>query len=633
MLVNRFYTRIPTINSHQKCFLSHSSKAYDVIEGFATKNGTEEFFELHQKCMNFNTIRKLNDIKISSLSIGTYRMRDDSHKKSMIHSLSRGCNLIDTSDHFGGGKSEKLVGETIRDSIEQNVIKRNQLFVISKGGFVFDQDKFNAFQFESGKQFTAARDSKTGNVVHCIDPLYLELVIKESLKNLNLSCLDGFLINCPERMGLDNIFKSNSRSIKVMILEAFKHLDTLVEQNLIKSYGISSNQFNGLNPANPILNDNGDLITIPFIPFKEKSDNNSYDYNESNYCINEMPFNIFENEPVLLNKEGEKSISNTCNDLGMLNLYQRSLTSILPNKIIRLETSRSGLDSIRPPKDEYLELLKYNNNIDSEYCKNKKFKELNEEMISIPDLVKLYFKTLDKLNEKEIKLNSLVPMEYSNIFTQIKILIEHSSQLLPNYVIADIFINNKIKPKFLKDINYFRNELYKAIKEDDDGSEVDEEFKIQEDKIVRLNLNETNNTVEKIDKENELNSLQQERKFVLKEIDIYEKEVLNLFNILLAISRKEMNEYNIQLLSTLKSLLPEQRQRELPQTGSLSNFAIFMTQQLKTSSSVLIGLRKPWYIDTLLKDEFNVSQYDTKLFQNEKEYQEYLKNIKLILMR
>jgi diketogulonate reductase-like aldo/keto reductase len=77
---------------------------------------------------------KLVDIagrKVSPLGIGTWNIGNDAEKKKMeISAISLGLNegvqVIDTAEMYGDGKSELLVGKTIKK------FSRENLFLISK---------------------------------------------------------------------------------------------------------------------------------------------------------------------------------------------------------------------------------------------------------------------------------------------------------------------------------------------------------------------------------------------------------------------------------------------------------------------------------------------------------------------
>ena len=69
--------------------------------------------------------------KLSGLGIGTWGIGEDPKKKkdeiaAIRYGLDNGLNIIDTAEMYGDGKSEKLIGEAIRD------YDRDQLFLISK---------------------------------------------------------------------------------------------------------------------------------------------------------------------------------------------------------------------------------------------------------------------------------------------------------------------------------------------------------------------------------------------------------------------------------------------------------------------------------------------------------------------
>ncbi|MCI8992352.1 MAG: aldo/keto reductase [Eubacterium sp.] len=61
--------------------------------------------------------------------LGTYSLHGDECRKSVRTALENGVRLIDTASAYG---NEEEIGETIREAIEDGIIKREDIFVITK---------------------------------------------------------------------------------------------------------------------------------------------------------------------------------------------------------------------------------------------------------------------------------------------------------------------------------------------------------------------------------------------------------------------------------------------------------------------------------------------------------------------
>src|SRR5262245_55886847 len=105
-----------------------------------------------------SSIRRLGrtDLKVSRLGFGCYRVDAVTveHAAALKLALRRGINLIDTSTNYGDGESEELVGRVLQASIAAGEIRREEIVVVSKIGYVQGQNLKLAQEREAaGKPF------------------------------------------------------------------------------------------------------------------------------------------------------------------------------------------------------------------------------------------------------------------------------------------------------------------------------------------------------------------------------------------------------------------------------------------------------------------------------------------------
>lgn len=226
------------------------------LRGFATQEGTEKYYRMSQYGEadnldvhhdNFKSLFHNEQLKITSIGIGTY-MGDptdvadfDMYNAIKTSVLSGGVNHIDTAPNYRYMKSEQTVGKILTVLENKYDIKRDQLFVSSKGGYIPE----NAEELISQREMIEKMISEVGvpedSIVkesgHCLDPKFLEYQLDESLKRLNLECLDVYYLHNPyEAQGpynTDNVF--NDRLTK-----AFEFLEEAVQKGKIRDYGIAS---------------------------------------------------------------------------------------------------------------------------------------------------------------------------------------------------------------------------------------------------------------------------------------------------------------------------------------------------------------------------------------------------------
>jgi nucleoside-diphosphate-sugar epimerase/aryl-alcohol dehydrogenase-like predicted oxidoreductase len=166
---------------------------------------------------------------LSSIAIGTHRGEntdetDDQYRLSITESVLRKINVIDTAINYRNTRSEKVVGEVIRNLITENHIKRNDVFVITKGGYI---------NKPCGFPLLNTNEINNGNSVRSC---YLKWSLNESYKNLKLKTIDLFLIHNPE-IALNYLSKQEFYRI---LIDNFAMLEHEVDRGRIASYGLAT---------------------------------------------------------------------------------------------------------------------------------------------------------------------------------------------------------------------------------------------------------------------------------------------------------------------------------------------------------------------------------------------------------
>jgi diketogulonate reductase-like aldo/keto reductase len=161
------------------------------------------------------TLKLNNGLEIPIMGLGTTRLRnlDDANKSlkdddrmkdvedSVYYSIKHGVRLIDTASKY---ENEVEVGKGIKKAIDEGIVKREDLFVITKMWL----------------------DEKD-------DP---EKALKQSLERLQLSYVDLFLDHWPSGKCYNG--KNNVKFISIK--DIWPKMEKLVEENLTKSIGVSN---------------------------------------------------------------------------------------------------------------------------------------------------------------------------------------------------------------------------------------------------------------------------------------------------------------------------------------------------------------------------------------------------------
>jgi len=266
-------------------------------------------------------------MKLSSIGFGCYRVDYNfkDHYDALSRSLLSGVNVIDTSANYTDGRSETLVGNVLNDLISENKIIRDEIILVTKGGYIQGQNYRNALKLKTdGAGFKEVVELSEG-LWHCIEPEFLEDQIRSQLGRLKQNYADVYLLHNPEyylkwEKG-DGVSISDAREIYYeRIRKAFVFLEDKVKEGIIKSYGISSNTF-------PDYSDNYEFTSLERIIniANSISDDNHFKFIQ-------LPFNLFETGAV----SAMNQINNTET---VLELSERSGIKVLINRPLNAITS------------------------------------------------------------------------------------------------------------------------------------------------------------------------------------------------------------------------------------------------------------------------------------------------------
>ena len=111
-----------------------------MISGHVTGEGTKNFSNKNH-AVGKNHFRQFAGLTLSSLGIGTYLGNVDDTtdhlvKEAIKKSVLSGINVIDTAINYRAQKAERSVGKAISELIEEDKIKREELFISTKNGYI-----------------------------------------------------------------------------------------------------------------------------------------------------------------------------------------------------------------------------------------------------------------------------------------------------------------------------------------------------------------------------------------------------------------------------------------------------------------------------------------------------------------
>jgi aryl-alcohol dehydrogenase-like predicted oxidoreductase len=175
------------------------------------------------------------DLRVSALGLGCGRLGsvgqaggDSAALRLIGHALDAGINFFDTSDIYGQGSSEKLLGKALRG-------RRDQVVVVTKAGFCLSSLGSAAGRLKpllrrvlrlrpgfarSIQKVRAAQGRQD------FSPAYLGKCVEASLARLGMEALDVFLLHSPPADVLERG-------------EVFETLETLRQQGKVRHCGVS----------------------------------------------------------------------------------------------------------------------------------------------------------------------------------------------------------------------------------------------------------------------------------------------------------------------------------------------------------------------------------------------------------
>ncbi len=214
----------------------------------ATRAGTRRFAErLTSRPDGFwrDFPRKLTT---SALGLGTYlgdcTDEDDAAYAATVRAaIASGVNLFDTAINYRCQRSERAVGRAVVEAIAAGEVRRDELVICTKGGYVAldgappaSREAYDAWlERELIAPGIVTRD-ELARGGHSIAPRYLAHQLAASRANLGLHTIDIYYVHNPEEqlLGVDR------PTFRQRMLEAFALLEERSQAGEIAGYGCAT---------------------------------------------------------------------------------------------------------------------------------------------------------------------------------------------------------------------------------------------------------------------------------------------------------------------------------------------------------------------------------------------------------
>ena len=221
------------------------------LAGYATKDGTLRYRERFAQRASKDHFRTQHGLEISSIGIGTYlgkpdEATDERYTNAIRRAVELGSNVIDSAANYRFQRSERAIGQAL-EQLTQTGFSRDEIILCTKGGYLpFDgAQPRNVREYIQqtfvDKGIASFEDFVGGS--HCMTPSYLQNQLEQSLRNMNIECVDVYYIHNPESqlgyVGQDEFY--------YRLGKAFAGLERNREQGKLKMYGVAT--WNGFRSA------------------------------------------------------------------------------------------------------------------------------------------------------------------------------------------------------------------------------------------------------------------------------------------------------------------------------------------------------------------------------------------------
>ncbi|MBX3330085.1 MAG: DUF255 domain-containing protein [Nitrospira sp.] len=287
------------------------------------------------------TVLGATGLTTTRLGFGTYRvdMQNAEHREALKKALRESCNLIDTSTNYTDGDSERLVGSVLAELVASGEIRRDEIIVVSKIGYIQGQNlKLAEAKEQSGRPYPELVKYRD-DTWHCIHPEFLADQLTLSLDRLGLATLDICLLHNPEYFFSEAAHRGEPdletlrTDFHARLERAFVYFETQVSAGRLQYYGVSSNTVTS-------AVDDPEATSLTRMVQAAEAAAQSVGASTHHFRVLQCPMNLFETGAFRTANTGQ-SQSQTVLEYARRNhvavLVNRPLNAMVaPNKMLRL---------------------------------------------------------------------------------------------------------------------------------------------------------------------------------------------------------------------------------------------------------------------------------------------------------
>ncbi|ELR17547.1 oxidoreductase, aldo/keto reductase superfamily protein [Acanthamoeba castellanii str. Neff] len=277
---------------------------------------------------------------LAPFGFGGYRVsaRTSSHRSALKKAIRLGCNVVDTSSIYSDGDSELLFGQVVRELVDKEDIKREEVVIITKAGYLSEKAEHNRSSAPSYSDKDV--DHVSPGLDYSLSPRVLEDQISASLERLGMERVDLLMLHNPEQ--LLEVHPHLGPAFYELVSKAFAHLEKEVQRGRIQYYGVSSNTL-------AVPSSSPDHVCVDKLVQAANS------VSEKNaLAAVQYPFNLIESEVLT------EGVSAKAKAHGLIRFSNRPLNAVYEGKLQRIATfpSHDGTPPTSGTDKDLVQLLK-----------------------------------------------------------------------------------------------------------------------------------------------------------------------------------------------------------------------------------------------------------------------------------
>jgi aryl-alcohol dehydrogenase-like predicted oxidoreductase len=215
------------------------------LKGSATLQSTAHYRDRFKDQAAENYFRNEQNLWLTSIGIGTYLgnavdATDKKYAQAVVRAVELGANVIDTAANYRFQRSERSIGKALAELTTTKGFSREEILICTKGGYLpFDGAPPRDVRGYIEETFVRPGIARLEDFVggsHCMTPAYLQNQLDQSLRNMDLDCVDVYYVHNPESQ-LGSVLEAEFYS---RLRAAFERLEQNVAQGKIKMYGVAT---------------------------------------------------------------------------------------------------------------------------------------------------------------------------------------------------------------------------------------------------------------------------------------------------------------------------------------------------------------------------------------------------------